>query len=131
MNEPFKPEGGSILNLIREGMDVFDVGNHRIGTVREVFFGEAGETNLDYGQGAADVSKTPLREGDSLAENIAEPFEENVPDTVRNRLLQQGYVRIDTTGLFSSDLYALPDQIGAITDGGVKLTAAKDDLIDL
>jgi hypothetical protein len=52
-----------------------------------------------------------------------------VPDELRARLLQHGFIRIDVSGLLAADRYALPEEIESVTDAGVKLRVRQDDLI--
>ena len=53
-----------------------------------------------------------------------------MPDTVRNRLLHHGYIRLDG-GLFQGDRYVLADCISGVHGDTVMLLDDKDDLIKL
>ncbi len=68
---------------------------------------------------------------DTLVDNLAEAFagDEELPEAVRGRLLRHGYIRIDTSGLFASNRFAMPDQIESVSDDCVRLRVAKDELI--
>jgi hypothetical protein len=47
----------------------------------------------------------------------------------RQRLLQQGFVRIDANGIFAADRYVTPEQIDSVTGDGLMLNVTKDELI--
>jgi hypothetical protein len=55
--------------------------------------------------------------------------DDDLPDSGRDRLLQQGYIRIDSAGLFASDRYATADQIAQVGNDGVHLTVDRDALM--
>jgi hypothetical protein len=52
-----------------------------------------------------------------------------VPETLRERLLRQGFLRIDSTGLFAADRYVMPDQIADVSEGRITLRVTHDELI--
>jgi hypothetical protein len=52
-----------------------------------------------------------------------------VPETLRERLLRQGFLRIDSTSLFAADRYVMPDQIVDVSEGRVTLRVTRDELI--
>jgi hypothetical protein len=115
------------LRSVHQGMKVFDVGQHEIGKVDWIKFGEDDPETPEVE--SADIDRTAERR-DSLIDNIAEVFSPaELPEEVRQRLLQQGFVRVDTSGLFASDRYVLPDQIASISSDGVMLKVDKDELI--
>ena len=121
----------SILRNIREGMDVFDRNNERIGTVEFVHFGAASETQQNFGTGPASVTAAddPQMREDSLVDELAEAFfPTDVPDVIRNKLLLNGYIRLDASGLFAADRYILPEQIASVTNDGVQLNVTRDQL---
>jgi hypothetical protein len=120
-----------ILNQVREGMRVCDSHGDKIGTVRQLHLGEVSEAADERGQGAATVT-SPARGEDSLLERLADVFSagDRLPDTVRNRLLRQGFIRIAMSGLFARDRFALPDQIEAVSEDCVRLRVDTDALIE-
>ncbi|MGV3650472.1 MAG: hypothetical protein ACO1OK_03545 [Devosia sp.] len=116
---------GNLLRDIREGMSVYDRDQHKIGTVERVKFGDDDPSTPEV---EATTSSEPPRQ-DSLIENIAEAFApDDIPEALRQKLLQQGFVRLDTSGLFASDRYILPDQILGVSDDKVTLKVSKDEL---
>jgi hypothetical protein len=52
-----------------------------------------------------------------------------VPEVVRDRLLREGFIRIDTRGPFASDRYAFGSQVHRVSEAGVTLDAMLDDLV--
>jgi len=66
----------------------------------------------------------------SLITDIAEAFRgDDLPETVRARLLHDGFVRMDAEGLFNADRYILPDQIAGVSGDKVTLNVTKDELV--
>ena len=133
MEEPVfdKSTSNSILNQVHEGMDVCDNEGEKIGSVRKVFLGAVTDEMDERGRGPATASNSEWRD-ETLVDNIAEAFsaDDPLPEAVRGRLLRLGFIRIDTSGLFASDRYVLPDQIESISDDCVRLRLSKDELIE-
>ena len=124
-------EGGpssEILNLVVAGMDVYDRNDRRVGKVRDVFFG-SGDDAADFN------SPTPAPDADATSQNpfgeLAEVFtdRDETPGVLRARLLRQGYVQIDSAGLFADDRFATPDQIASVGNDRVTLNVIADELI--
>ena len=112
---------------IHLGMKVFDSHRHEIGKIDDLKFAE---NATDPDVVAADIDATDKRSRDSIIENIAEAFgSEELPEVLRDRLLTEGYIRLDTKGIFARDRYILPDQIASTTSDEVMLNVEKDDLI--
>ena len=112
---------------IHKGMKVFDSTRRQIGTVDDFRFSE-NEDSPDLQP--AELDATDRRRDGSLVQNIAEAFgADELPEVLRDRLLREGYIRLDTAGLFAADRYILPDQIASTTDEAVILTISKDELI--
>lgn len=115
------------LRGIREGMKVFDSQREKIGEVEYVKFGDDDPATAETE--AAGISDVPERR-ESLIDNIADAFRtDELPEEVREKLLLQGFIRIDADGLFAADRYVTPDQIGGVTEDGVILTVSKDELL--
>jgi hypothetical protein len=119
-----------ILQQIYEGMAVHDRTGRRIGTVEYVYLGEVAESSEqgDYnGQPAAALTSS---EG-SLIEEFAKAvlLTERVSDIWRERLLSYGFIRINRSGLFTADRYALPSQIAGVANDGVLLNVDLDELL--
>ena len=119
----------SLLNFIREGMTVYDREDKKIGSVERLYFGSSStadqdEYNMPVEPGRADLPRNPLMDA------IADVFDPNdVPEEMRERLLQRGFIRIDGAGLFAADRYVMPEQISSVSDEAVYLRVAKDELL--
>jgi hypothetical protein len=55
--------------------------------------------------------------------------DDDLPDEIRERLLREGFVRVDATGLLEPDRYVLPNQIEAVVNDQVRLKVGKAALI--
>ena len=117
----------SSLRGIREGMKVYDSSNNEIGEVERVMFGDDDPSTPE--PEATAVSSRGQRR-DTLIDNIAEAFRpDDLPEEVREKLLLQGFIRIDADGLFAADRYVTPEQIGSVTEDGVVLKVRKEELL--
>jgi hypothetical protein len=121
----------NILHQVREGMVVHDLENEEIGTVRDVFFGDVGVEPGAEGRGAPTPVSREYGWRDSPMEFLAKAFtgDEEMEETIRQRLLRQGFVQIDGSGLFEADFFVLPDQIEAVEGDRVRLNVNRDELI--
>lgn len=122
----------SILSLVHEGMEVYDVRDNHIGTVDFVHFGSASETQQELGTGPASVTAAddPQMRRDTIIDSIAEAFHPNeVPDQLQSKLLMSGYIRLDSSGLFASDRFITPEQITGVSGDRVQLSVTRDQLI--
>jgi hypothetical protein len=113
---------------IRVGMTVFDSRHHEIGKIDDLKFAEnATDPYIE----PADIDGTDRRDGrESILESIAEAFgKEELPEALRDRLLREGYIRLDTAGLMARDRFILPSQIASAGGDEVMLNVDKDELI--
>ena len=63
---------------------------------------------------------------DTLVDNIVDAFRvDDLPEEIRQRLLMQGFVRIDAEGIFAADRYVMPDQIAGVADDELMLKVDK------
>jgi hypothetical protein len=131
MAEPRFESGqvGRILLQVYEGMPVYDQTGNRIGTVEYVYLGELSEPDEEFGQGQ--LSSTLESSEGSLIEDFAKAIvlTEQVSDTLRERLLCHGFMRITSTGFFSADRYVMPAQIASVADDRVMLCVSREKLI--
>lgn len=113
---------------IHNGMTVYDSQRHKIGKVDDFKFSE---NAIDPSVEPADIDGTDKRNArESILESIAEAFgKEELPETLRDRLLTEGYIRLDTKGLLARDRFILPSQIASAAGDEINLSVAKDDLI--
>ena len=117
----------SILNQIREGMEVRGPDGARIGSVENVHFGDEDPSTPE--SDSPTVSPA-VRRDPTLMDAIVEAFRtDGVPEELRDRLLRNGFVRVDASGLFAVDRYVLPDQVASVSDDRVTLTVGRDELI--
>jgi hypothetical protein len=120
-----------ILRDISEGMAVYDQTGHRIGTLEYVYLGEVAESPESYS--SHEQTASVLGDPETwLMEEFAKAIllTEQVPEIWRERLLSYGFIRIRSSGLPTSDCYALPSQIAAVTGDRVLLHVDQDDLLD-
>jgi hypothetical protein len=112
---------------IHKGMTVLDSAHHRIGTIDDFRFSE----NEDFpGTEPADLDMTDKVHDSNLVEDIAEAFVgDDMPEVLRERLMREGYIRLDTAGLFEADRYIFPDQISNVAGDEVILKVSKDQLM--
>jgi hypothetical protein len=116
----------SSLRFVEQGMRVFDREHHEIGKVDWVQFGDD-----DPDTAEVEASGPSGRRDDAtLIDVLARAFTaDNVPEEVRDRLVHQGFVRIDADGLFAADRYVMPEQIASVSGDGMTLNVSKDQLI--
>ena len=116
----------NMLRDIHEGMKVYDKARHEIGKVDWVQFGADDPETVEIEAASIDE-----REDDrNLMDFIAEAFRvDELPEEVRARLLQQGFIRIDADGLFAADRYVLPEQISSVAGDALTLNVEKSDLM--
>ena len=113
---------------IHKGMTVYDSMQRAIGKVDDFKFSENED---DPNVMPADVDGTDRRNArETVLESIADAFgKEDLPEVLRDRLLTEGYIRLDTKGLLAKDRFILPDQIASAVGDEVRLNVAKEDLI--
>jgi hypothetical protein len=122
-------QGGGILNQIYEGMTVYDQEGEKLGTVRRVYLGAVSTEDDERGFGPATTSAGEPA-GSALLEDFAQIFAPDpIPEPMRARLLRRGFIRIDTTGLFAADRYAMPEQIASVSGDRITLRVTREELI--
>lgn len=116
------------LEGISEGMKVYDRARDEIGHVEFVQFGDDDPSTPE--PEAASLATSPMRR-EGLVDVIADIFhpDDHLPDELRQKLLQQGFIRIDADGIFASDRYVTPDQIASVSADGVMLSVSRDELL--
>lgn len=120
-----------VLEQIYEDMDVYDRAGDKIGEVEDVFLGAVDENAVAEGLGPATAYDPNPPESHSFVHDLAEVFtgDDELPETLRSRLLRHGFIRIDGSGLFASDYYATPDQIASVSHDRIQLNVSRDELI--
>jgi hypothetical protein len=118
---------GNFLAQVREGMRVYDRLHNEIGTVERV---QMSDDNPATEEVEAVTPGNLDQRDDSLIDNIAEAFApDELPEEVRERLLQRGFIRIDSSGLFAADRYVTPDQIMSVSGDALTLKVSRDELM--
>lgn len=118
-----------LLTQIHSGMRVYDRNEHQVGTIEYVQFTDEDPTQPGPETATETVDKTsPDR--NNLVTDIAKAIagDDGIPEELRQKLLRDGYIKIDT-GLLRSDVYALPDQVSSVSDDNVYLQVTRDELI--
>jgi hypothetical protein len=118
----------TILENIKTGMRVFDQADNEIGTVDYVKLSDEDPTQ----PGVETRTVQPIQgdSHDSLVENMLDVFNpDDIPEELRERLLREGFVRVESDGLFHADRYILPNQIQSVNDDEVRLNVMKAALI--
>jgi hypothetical protein len=127
------------LNLVREGMAVYDVTGTRLGTVTALYLGgnspEARtETTGPAAPGNVVVPAMAATPGQASGSSIGpipavRVSDGALPEAVRARLEQTGYVRLTTGGLLPSDYFVTPEQILKVDADRVDLKVVRERLI--
>jgi hypothetical protein len=114
------PNANKLLQQVTEGMRVVDASGEDVGKVTFVQFTDPGA-----------VTNDPARdpgEG-SFVEDLAEAFTgaSGKDDEIEERLLKQGYIRVDG-GVIGDDKLATSGQIAVVSGDVVRLSVSKDTL---
>ena len=119
---------GNFLAHVHEGMKVFDRQQHEIGTVDYVKMSDDNPATDEPEQVTAEDDDGRR---DSLLNDIAEVFapDDDLPEEIRERLLQAGFLRVDSKGLLAADRYVMPDQIMSVSGDAVVLKVSRDELM--
>jgi hypothetical protein len=113
---------------IRIGMEVFDSAHDRIGVIDD--FRLSDEDPSRAGPETAGVSEAVRPNDGAFARAIADVFDpDEIPDVLRERMLREGYIRLDADGLFAADRYILPEQIASASGDRITLNVGKSDLV--
>jgi hypothetical protein len=120
-----------MLMQIRTGMKVYDRNEDEVGTVEYVQFTDENPEQPGPETLTSTIDKTePYR--NTLVESIGRAIagSDNFPEEVRQKLLREGFIKIDT-GLLTADAFALPNQISSVSSENVYLHVTRDDLISI
>lgn len=117
-------DSSSPISHVAEGMKVVDSAGEEIGSVEFVRMGDP--------TAATTGAEPPHNDGflDDLARAFGRSDEPDVPDTIRDRLLRLGYIKVDGKGILQSDLYVAADLVASVTQDHVRLAVSKDQLIE-
>lgn len=130
MNENVRPsDEEQLLDQIDEGMRVYDRDNNDIGLVDRVYLGAASDQAYEHGEGPATAPDPDYPQNRSYREaaNLFAP--DNLPEELRERLLNRGFVRLNASGILAADRYIMPEQIDHVENNHVVLKVTRKDLI--
>lgn len=117
----------NVLRSVHEGMKVVDASRKEIGRVDWVQYGNDDPETPDIEARTTEGMEDPQR--GTLMDTIIDAFRvDDLPEELRQRLLMQGFVRIDSEGIFAADRYVLPDQIAGVSDDELVLAVDKSAL---
>lgn len=120
----------TLLTSIREGMEVYDSRGDKVGTVEDLYFGASSDEMDNHGVGAATAPDPSLRENNLVDDIAAGIFGgDDLPEEMRKRLINEGFIRIDAANLFGRDRYVLPEQINRVHNDHVHLNVPGDQLL--
>jgi hypothetical protein len=93
--------------------------------------GLSGDGGRPIGPLTGDAAADPDLPGRRVVEGTlgAQLPDDEIADEGRDRMLRQGYIRIDSAGLFAADRYATADQIARVDDQDVQLGVPRDALM--
>jgi len=117
-----QPSNNNPLNGIVEGMPVYDSNGERIGVVAEIHFG--GQETDAYSGRSKSADEDIRRAGRDVDTEITSAFNGDVDSEVAEQLALNGYIRVEGSGLTGAAAYIMPDRIGLINDGQVKLASS-------
>jgi len=118
-----------MLNSVRPGMVVFDARGNRIGTVRTVFGGGLNDRQIETGAETADSPVVEAGGPDNLVEMFAQALGgDELPEELKQRLLNNGYVLMDADGILAADRLILPEQISSVGPNGLHLSSLRSGL---
>ncbi len=119
------------LELVHEGMKVFDREGKEIGKVDMIRMSGVSNAAGDRGLGPMTTASSDRGlPSDTLVTDVASAFaNDHLPEELRERLMHNGFMRVDAKGLFASDRYVLPEQIARVSGDGVHLKVSRDELI--
>ncbi len=80
------------------------------------------ENAIAPGAEVAEVDDVIDDRDDTIVDIIADAFgREEVGEPLRSRLLREGYIHLDASGLFASDRFVLAEQVSGLNAEGVQL----------
>jgi hypothetical protein len=116
-------DASELITRVQNGMTVRDTAGDKVGKVNLIQLGDPEAANAAREHAA--LGKGLIVE--EFSRGYGTGGEPHVPDALRPRMLESGYIRIDG-GLFSRTRYAIADQIDCIEGDVVHLRATKHDL---
>jgi hypothetical protein len=119
--------GGDLLGQVHEGMEVYDRDQKKVGKVDGLFMGALADGEAMGGEPARGPGPETAGDG-SLIADVARVFDDNLPQVLRSRLRQNGYIRV-RGGILSGDRFALREHVAAVAGERVILNVRGEELI--
>ncbi|KFB10817.1 hypothetical protein [Nitratireductor basaltis] len=117
-----------ILFDIHKGMRVEDAHGHEIGTVEWVHLSD--ETPSTPTADAGGTEPLSNERKSSFVDLILDAFRtDEIPQVLHDRMLREGFIRLDADGMFAADRYVLAEQVASVSGDCVKLNVERDALI--
>jgi hypothetical protein len=116
-----------LLTRVHEGMQVYDSEGHKLGSVSDVFAGDAADSALAGGE-LSRGSGSPEPGESSIVDDVARVFSDTMPEVLRNRMRHNGFIRIGG-GLLRGNRYALREHIAGVDGDRVRLNVREAELI--
>ena len=116
----------SLIGRINEGMPVFDRADQFVGTVRLVYYGGASDAAIERASRLTQVAAATV--GAHAAAPVTFGGGEIAPE-LRERMLRQGYLRIEGPGITGARRYVTPEQIARVVGNQVQLCTSRAELI--
>jgi hypothetical protein len=113
--------GTRAIEMIRNGMHVYDSAGVELGDVEYVQMGDPGAATTRGNEPGAGGFVG------GLADTIV-GSEPDVPQPLKDRLARSGYVKIDGPGLADTDRYVSADRIASVAGDRVTLSVTKEQL---
>jgi hypothetical protein len=122
-------EHSTILEQINDGMAVFDLKGEHMGQVEHVFLGADLDSTQDYS--GDELSATNASIWSSIIDHVLDALfgKDELPQSLRNRLINDGFIQVEGEGLFASERYILRGQVAHVSGDEVHLNVTKDELI--
>ena len=118
---------GDLMLLVKEGMEVFDKSEKKVGKVESLFMGARADSQGAGGEPAYGTGPETT-EDDALITSVARAFDDSMPAVLRNRMRTNGFIRI-RGGLLKGDRYALREHVAAVAGDRVILNVRAEELI--
>ncbi len=110
------------IRSVHEGMDVVDTNGDKVGKVDRVQMGDPGAATVDTGD----------ENRGGFLNDVGDVFgfgdDPDVPQTLRDRLMRVGYLKIGGNWLTGSGRYISAENIAQVSGDTVHLSVSKDQL---
>lgn len=123
-NEPFNEtdDNSGPIEGVREGMEVVDYNGDKVGKVDRVQMGDPGAATVDTG----DADRGGFL--NDLGDVFGFGDDPDLPETLRNRLMRVGYLKLDGNWLTGSGRYISAKNIAQVSGDTVHLSVTKNQL---